>query len=209
MRNDSTVAPELAGVEVHGMTREAFILRGSIAAASVYGLGRVAPFVGSAMAAGGGDVAILNYALTLEYLETDFYTVKGKALKLSGTAKAYAKQFGAEEAEHVAALVATIKKLGGKPVAKPTFAFPATDEKSFLQLASTLENLGVSAYNGAAPAIQNAAVLAAAGSIVQVEARHAAAINLLIGSSPTPDAGFDKTKSMSEVLSAAKPLIKG
>jgi hypothetical protein len=201
--------PELAGVEVHGLTRESFIMRGVLAAATVYGATAVGPFVSGALAAGGGgDVAILNYALTLEYLETDFYTVKGKSLSLTGTARKYAKQFGDDEAQHVAALVATIKKLGGKPVKKPTFAFPATDEKSFLKLASVLENLGVSAYNRAAPSIQDPAVLAAAGSIVQVEARHAAAINLLIGASPTPDQGFDKTKTMAQVLAAAKPLIK-
>ncbi len=208
MSTDPQVSPELAGVQVHGITRETFILRGAIAAASVYGAAAVGPFVGNALAAtGGGDVAILNYALTLEYLETAFYNVKGRSLKLSGTAKQYAQQFGAEEAQHVAALKATIKKLGGRPVKSPTFVFPATDQRSFLALASTLENLGVSAYNGAAPGIKNPAVLAAAGSIVQVEARHAAAINLLIGDSPTPDGGFDKTKTMSQVLAAAKPLI--
>ena len=127
---------------------------------------------------------------------------------LSGTAKAYAKQFGEEEQAHVAALEAAIKQLGGQPVAMPTFVFPATDEKSFLALASTLENTGVSAYNGAAPMISSKAVLASAGSIVQVEARHAAAINLLIDKSPTPSGGFDKPLTEAQVLVAVKPLIK-
>jgi len=206
---DIIANPELAACEVHGMTRSAFILRGALAAGAFYGTASVAPFVSQALAAeGGGDLDILNFALTLEYLEADFYKVKGKEVGLSGTARSYAREFGAEEAEHVAALSGTIKKLGGKPVAKPSFAFPASDERSFLKLASTLENTGVGAYNGAAPSLKSKEVLTAAGSIVQVEARHAAAIDLLIGASPTPNEGFDKPLSKSEVLAAAGPLIK-
>ena len=105
------------------------------------------------------------------------------------------------------ALTATIKKLGGKPVKAPGVTFPFTDQKSFLELAQVFEDTGVSAYNGAGPAIKSAEVLGAAGSIVQVEARHAAAIRLLNGESPSPDA-FDKTLSTKQVLKAVKPFIK-
>jgi hypothetical protein len=208
--SDHTLAnPELAAFEVHGMTRGSFILRGALAAGAVYGVGAVTPFVSRALAqTGGGDIEILNFALTLEYLEADFYQVKGKQVGLSGQAKAYARQFGAQEQAHVSALAATIKQLGGTPVTKPTFVFPATDEKSFLTLASTLENTGVGAYNAAAPMLQSKKVLAAAGGIVQIEARHAAAINLLIGKSPTPNQGFDLPIEKAKVLSAVKPLIK-
>jgi len=201
--------PELAACEVHGMTRGSFILRGALATGALYGTASVAPFVSQALAAtGGGDAEILNFALTLEYLEAAFYTVKGRQLGLSGQAKAYARTFGAEEVAHISALTAAIKELGGKPVARPTFVFPATDESSFLNLASVLENTGVGAYNGAAPSLQSKAVLASAGSIVQTEARHAAAINLLIGMSPTPDQGFDRPLTKQEVLAKAGPLIK-
>jgi hypothetical protein len=210
MTTDTEIAsPELAACEVHGMTRSAFILRGALAAGAFYGTSSVAPFVSQALAeTGGGDAEILNFALTLEYLEADFYNVKGKSLGLSGEAKKYAKEFGAEESAHVSALTAAIKQLGGKPVAKPTFVFPATSEKSFLALASVLENTGVGAYNGAAPSLQSKQVLASAGSIVQIEARHAAAIGLLIGKSPTPNGGFDKPLTKQQVLAAAGPLIK-
>jgi hypothetical protein len=201
--------PQLGGVEIHGMTRASFILRGALAAGAVYGVGSVAPFVSQALAtAGGGDAEILNFALTLEYLEADFYTVKGKQVGLSGQARAYATQFGAQETEHVTALIAAIKQLGGTSVKKPTFVFPATDEKSFLALASVLENTGVGAYNGAGPSLQSKQVLASAGSIVQIEARHAAAIDLLIGKSPTPNQGFDRPLTKAEVLAKAGPLIK-
>jgi hypothetical protein len=201
--------PELANVEIGGLTRSSFILRGAMAAGAVYGLGAVTPFVSQALAeTGGGDVEILNFALTLEYLESDFYNVKGKEIHLTGAAKSYAKMFGEQEADHVKALTTTIKALGGKPVAKPTFVIPANSQSSFMALASTLENTGVSAYNGAAPSIKSKEVLAAAGSIVQIEARHAAAINLLLSKSPTPTEGFDVPLTKAKVLEAVKPLIK-
>jgi hypothetical protein len=201
--------PELAACEVDGMSRASFILRGALAAGAFYGLGSVTPFVGQALAqSGGGDVEVLNFALTLEYLESDFYNVKGKELGLTGTAKSYAKLFGEQEADHVNALESVIKGMGSKPVAKPTFSFPATSQASFLALASVLENTGVGAYNGAGPSLRSKEVLAAAGGIVQVEARHAAAIDLLIGKSPTPSGGFDVPLNKQQVLAKAGPLIK-
>ena len=201
--------PELTGFEVHGITRGSFILRGALAAGAVYGTSAVAPFVSQALAeTGGGDAEILNFALTLEYLEANFYEVKGRQVGLSGQAKAYATAFGDEEEQHVAALTAAIKQLGGTPVKKPTFVFPTASQGSFLALASVLENTGVGAYNGAAPSLQSKQVLASAGSIVQIEARHAAAINLLIGKSPTPNQGFDRPLTKTQVLAAAGPLIE-
>jgi Ferritin-like domain len=216
-REPQLANPELAAIEVHGMTRASFILRGALATGAAYGAAAVAPFVSQAIAdtstttggtGAGSDAEVLNFALTLEYLETAFYKVKAAEIGLSGQAKAYAKQFGEEEAAHVAALTAAIKQLGGTPVKKPTFVFPATNQASFLALASTLENTGVGAYNGAAPSLHSKQVLAEAGGIVQVEARHAAAIDLLIGKSPTPNEGFDKPLTKSQVLAAAGPLIK-
>ena len=207
MTKETLAIPELEGVEIHGTTRGAFLLRATLAAGAVYGAGAVAPFVKQAMAQGGmGDVDIVNYALTLELLETAFYK-KGESLKLSSEVKKLASQFGKDEAEHVDALTATVKKLGGKPPKKPTFTFPVKDEESFLKLAVTLEDTGVSAYNGAAPMIKSKDVLAAAGTIVQIEARHAAAIRLAAGEDPSPEA-FDEALEMQAVLDAVKPFIK-
>ena len=206
MTETNLSTPELAGVEVHGMNRASFLLKGALATGAVYGASAVAPFVSNALAAS-SDIDILNFALTLEYLETNFYQVKGKAVHLSGEAKTLAKLFGDEEAEHVTALTGAIKKSGGKPVKMPQFAFPVTNQASFLKLAYTLENVGVGAYNGAGPSLKSKALLAAAGSIVQIEARHAAAINLLIGKPPTPTGAFDVPASMATVLAAATPLI--
>ena len=108
----------------------------------------------------------------------------------------------------MAALTKAVQASGGTPAKQPGFAFPATDQASFLKLAYTLENVGVGAYNGAGPSLQNKQLLAAAGSIVQVEARHAAAIGLLVNQPVTPDGAFDKPLTKAQVLKAAGPLIK-
>ncbi len=203
--------PELAAIEVKGMTREAFIMRGAIAAGGVYGLATVGPFVGQAMAqGGGGDLDILNFALTLEFLEGAFYTQAVKQVNgLSGDAREIATTLRDNELEHVDALTATINDLGGTPVKAPgvDFGDAFASQDSFLELAQTFEDLGVGAYNGAGPMIESVEVLAAAGSIVQVEARHAGVIRLLRGERIAPGA-FDKGLEMQEVLDAAKPFIK-
>jgi rubrerythrin len=207
MSKSQQTAPELAAVEVHGMTRSSFLLRGALATGAALGTGGVSGFVSSALAkGGGGDIGIVNFALTLEYLEAAFYE-KALSLKLGSDVKSFAEEFGKDESQHVDALTGTVRQLGGKPAAMPTFSFPITDEASFLKLAQTLEDTGVSAYNGAAPAIKSKEVLAAAGGIVQIEARHAGIIRLLNGVPPAPVA-FDKTESKGQVLAAVKPLIK-
>jgi hypothetical protein len=209
MTKSELPSPDLGAVEVHGMSRASFVLRGALVAGAAYGAGAVSPFVRSALAApGSSDLDILNFALTLEYLETDFYTNKGKSVGLSGEAKSLAALLGDQESEHVKALISSIKGAGGTPVKKPTFAFPVSDQASFLKLAYTLENVGVGAYNGAAPSLSNPAILAAAGSIVQVEARHAAAIGLLVHKPVTPHGAFDTPLTKAQVLAKAGPLIK-
>jgi rubrerythrin len=209
MNHSETASPELSAVEIHGMNRASFILRGAMTAGALYGATAVGPYVSKALAAaGGGDVGILNFALTLEYLETDFYTVKAKSVGLSGEARKLAALIAGHEEEHVAALTKAIKASGGTPVKKPLFAFPVTNQATFLKLAYVLENTGVGAYNGAGPSLQNKQLLAAAGSIVQVEARHAAAIALLTGEAITPNGGFDKPLTKPQVLAKAGPLIK-
>jgi rubrerythrin len=154
-----------------------------------------------------GDVKIVNYALTLEYLESDFYTkviasglFKGKQLDLI-------KTIGEHEREHVAALEAAVKKLGGAPAAKPKTKFPLKDAMSVVKLAATVENLGASAYLGQASKIQSKEILAAALSIHSVEARHASALNSLLGKDVTPDGAFAVPASMAEVLPKVKPFI--
>jgi rubrerythrin len=157
---------------------------------------------------GKGDLGILNYALTLEYLEASFYKQAAKSGKLKGDVLALAKVFGDHEAQHVAAITATVKKLGGTPAKKPTAVFPLDSQKAILDLAATVENLGASAYLGQAGNIKNKDVLAAALSIHTVEARHAAALNAAVGKPITPDGAFAKPSDASKVLAAVKPFIQ-
>ncbi len=210
MSSNELAAPELASIEIDGVTRQAFLMRSVVAAGSVYGLATVGPFVGRAMAQeGGGDVDILNFALTLEYLESAFYETALKQVRLSGQTRKIAQQLSSDENEHVDALMATIKDLGGKPVKAPgvDFGDALANPESFLKTAQTFEDLGVSAYNGAGPQIKSKDVLGAAGSIVQVEGRHAAAIRFLRGQ-PISEGAFDKAMEKQAVLDAAKPFIK-
>jgi rubrerythrin len=206
MRN---VSPELEAVEVHGMTRSSFIVRGALAAGAVYGAGSVSPFVRQALAqSGGGDLEILNFALTLEYLEAAFYKEAAKIDDLSEDAVKAVETFGDAEQAHVDTIAGIIKQRGGKPVKAPAVDFgDLTTEDAFLKLAVTFEDTGVSAYNGAGPALEDKELLAAAGSIVQVEARHAAAVRLLAKKDPAPDA-FDPILTEKQVLKAVQPFVK-
>jgi hypothetical protein len=212
MHNSNLAAPELAAIKIDGMNRSSFLLKSAVAGAAVYGGSVVSPFVGKALAQeGGGDVEILNFALTLEYLETAFYEGALKEVKgLSSDAKSLAEQLQKDEQEHVDALTQTIEQLGGTPVEAPSVSFgdAYSSEKAFLTLAYTVEPLGVRAYNGAAPQIESKDVLAAAGTIVQIEGRHTGLIALLAGENPTPDGAFSETAKMAEVLEAVKPFIK-
>ncbi len=204
-------SPELAAVDViddsGDLSRSQVILKGALAVGAVYGAVSIGPWVRKALAASkGGDIGILNFALTLEYLESTFYKEALTRAKASGDLKQLIVLIGKDEQQHVEALAGTIKKLGGKPVAEPRFNFEYDDTAGFLKLAQTFEDTGVSAYNGAGPAIKSKEVLTAAGSIVQVEARHAAAIRLQNKEEPAPDP-FDKALEEMQVLKAVEPFV--
>ncbi|HWN73165.1 MAG TPA: ferritin-like domain-containing protein [Solirubrobacterales bacterium] len=209
--NEQLANPELAAVHVDedsgDLSRSEVLLKGALAAGAVYGTLAVGPFVRQALAMnGGGDVEILNFALTLEYLEAKFYEEAKSRAKPSGELKALVDLLAKDEQQHVEALAGTIKELGGKPVAEPKFDFPYSGTAGFLKLAQTFEDTGVSAYNGAAPMIKSKEVLTAAGSIVQVEARHAAAIRLQNKDEPAP-AAFDTPLDEAKVLKAVEPFL--
>ncbi|HST69550.1 MAG TPA: ferritin-like domain-containing protein [Solirubrobacterales bacterium] len=158
---------------------------------------------------GKGDVGILNYALTLEYLETAFYAEVVKSGLFKGADLETIRKFGQEEAEHVKALTAAVKGMGGKPAPEPKTEFPLDNAKSVLELAATVENLGAAAYLGRAANIKSPEVLASALAIHSVEGRHAAALNTLRGESITPDGAFAKPADVKTVLKAVEPFIVG
>ncbi|HET7445528.1 MAG TPA: ferritin-like domain-containing protein [Solirubrobacterales bacterium] len=211
MSDHELTHPELAEVAViddsEDLSRSEVILKGALATGAIYGTLMVGPYVRKALAmSGGGDIDIVNFALTLEYLESAFYAEAKKRAGAKGELMKLIDLLADDEQQHVEALTATVKQLGGKPVAEPKFEFPYDDTASFLKLAQTFEDTGVSAYNGAAPMIKSKEVLGAAGSIVQVEARHAAAIRLQNSEEPAP-AAFDTPLDEKQVLKAVEPFL--
>jgi rubrerythrin len=158
---------------------------------------------------GRGDVGILNYALTLEYLETAFYADVVKSGLFKGADLETIRKFGREEAEHVQALTQAVKQLGGKPAPEPKAEFPLKSAKSVLELAATVENLGAAAYLGQAAKIKRPEVLASALAIHSVEGRHAAVLNTLLGESITPDGAFAKPADVKTVLESVEPFLVG
>ena len=155
---------------------------------------------------GAGDLGIVNYALTLEYLEAAFYDDVARSGLFKGAELATIKAIGKAEQEHVDALTATAKQLG-TPATAPKAEFPLDDAKSVLKLAATVENLGAAAYLGQAANIEDPEILAAALSIHSVEGRHAALLNVLSGQPPSPDGAFAKPADMQTVLDEVQPFL--
>jgi hypothetical protein len=143
------------------------------------------------------DVAILKFALTLEYLEAAFYAEAVKSGALSGDVLAAAKIVQKHENTHVKTLRSLVT------VKKPKFDFKGTteDQGKFLATAQVLEDTGVKAYSGQAPNILQRAVLEAATSILTVEARHASHFRTLNGNNFAPKA-FDSAASKKSILKA-------
>jgi rubrerythrin len=157
--------------------------------------------------ANAGDITIVNYALTLEYLETEFYKKVVKSGLFTGPTQSLLQTIAAQEQTHIDALKKAAVTLGGTPVAKVVGKFPVNSAAQVAKLAATVENLGASAYLGQAANIVNPEILAAALSIHTVEARHAAILNTLNKLSITPDGAFAKPADMATVLAAVKPFL--
>lgn len=159
------------------------------------------------------DVDILNYALLLEYLEAEFYTRAVAANNLMPFLKnmtpMLAQKLRDDENAHVEAVSQRIRDIGGTPVMKPGFTFPAstmTSETAFLEFSLMLEENGVHAYLGAAPFVKNNAVLRFAASIYGVETRHTAAIRHTTGRLGAPDA-FEMPLSGQEIAQRSAPYF--
>jgi rubrerythrin len=201
-----------------GDSRRGFLKKAGLTGGALVGggalLGALTP--AGAMAAGKGrppasfgkgDIGILNYALTLEYLEAAFYNEatannNKKSFLKTAQEKAFLKQTTNDENAHVKFLK---KALGSKAVSAPKVDFGATtgSRDAFIKTAVALENTGVSAYSGQALNISSAAYISAALSIWSVEARHASVAGLLLKPTPaniSPDGPFDKPKTAGEVL---------
>jgi hypothetical protein len=191
-----------AASKVDGDTRAAFLKKAGLGAGAVVAGGAL---VGAlpAMASAGfakSDVAILNYALTLEYLEAAFYAEAVSQGKFSGKTGAFAKVVANHEAAHVAFLKSAV---GSAAVKRPKFDFKGTttDKAKFLATAQVLEDTGVAAYLGQAGNIKSKKILGAAGAILAVEARHAGWVRDLNNVSGAPGA-FQGGQTKAQILSA-------
>jgi hypothetical protein len=160
------------------------------------------------------DVDVLNYALTLEHLEAEFYRQGNKAALLEGKEKEYLAKIQADEETHVSLITQTIQKLGGTPGPAPAVDFGSAfaSRKSYLTLSHTFENKGVGAYLGAAGFIKDKAILQAAAGIFGVEARHAAIVGNLLQLSPEGGVymgAFEAPIAKADILKAVSPFIVG
>jgi rubrerythrin len=143
------------------------------------------------------DAEILNFALTMEYVQSGFYAEALSRGSLKGELREYARRVGRQEQEHVEFIKGALGKAAGK---KPELDFgeDTADPQAFTDAAFKLEDLGVAAYNAQAPNLTKA-TLAAAATIVSVEARHAAWIRAIAGRNPAPDAA-EPTASAKRVV---------
>ena len=206
-------------LEAEGDTRLDFLKKAGVAGGAVMGGGALLSGLvpGTAVAGQGraprrfgkGDIGILNFALTLEYLERDFYDEAGKKNRrrnyLRGLEREFLMAVRKDEKAHVQYLQDV---LGGKAIKKPKFDFRDTtgSRKPFLKTAFALENTGVGAYSGQAPFIQSGKVLKAALSIATVEGRHAGLVGAILRGDRgvAPKGPFDKALTARAVLKKVK-----
>jgi hypothetical protein len=185
------------GLESIGVdSRTDFLRKATVGGAALVGAFAVTD--GASAATSPNDVAILNYALTLEYLQAAFYTEAERAKALRGNAARAASVVGPVERAHVSAF---LQALGSAAVKKPAFDFRGTteDQRLFLKTAVAFEDLAVAAYKAQAPKLESPSVLAVAVSIHSVEARHAGWMRRLAGFVPAGKA-FDDALEKPEVL---------
>lgn len=196
-------------------TSHRHFVRASTIAASLAAVTTLAPTniagvaLAEAAAQDAGDLGILNFALTLEHFENALYRGLLQTGLLTGKAEAFARAFGAHENDHVNALTQTITKLGGTPV-KEQAAYNWPKLKSEAEVIATLakvEDVGASAYLGAAPLVKDADLLTVAVQIHTVEAEHATAFRFLAGQDPVPFA-FAPPRTKQEVLAVVTPFLQ-
>jgi hypothetical protein len=208
MENNTINVPGVEGFAQPRTRRDFFKTLAVAGAAGVAGAGLFTSK--KAFAQGGGDADIFNFALTLEFLERDFYQMALDAGVLSGPALGVVTNLRNHEQAHVDFITAALQGAGATPVAKPNFTFPPdafSSQANIINLAATFEPVGVGAYLGAGPMIQNPVFLEAAGTIAGVEGDHVVAINNLQGVVPPANTFFAQALTKDQVLAAVAPFL--
>jgi len=153
-------------------------------------------------------------ALTLEHLESEFYrqgfaqfpVEQFQALGLTAQEIDDLTNIGKTEEAHVVLLQGAIAQAGVQPVQACQYNFGFTDALGMVGTAAVLENVGVSAYLGAAPLVSDGGILTTAGTILTVEARHQTFVRAATKIVAVPQA-FDTPLSAKQVFSLAAPFI--
>ena len=168
---------------------------------------------GAIKKASASDVDILNFALGLEFLESEFYArivdANNTRSYLSPQVAMVAQGLANDEAAHVTAILEILNGANATPVAKPQFQFPANvfvSQVAFLDLAATFEVTGTGAYLGAAPKVDSTDALKFAASVYGIEARHTGVIRMLAGLDPAPTA-LEIPLEVPEVQKRVAPFI--
>ncbi|MGI9070523.1 MAG: ferritin-like domain-containing protein [Bryobacteraceae bacterium] len=207
MANKSIIPDVVAAAS----NRRSFVRKLGIAGAATSAVSILGPEKAAASTSHPNDVDILNFALNLEYLEAEFYTVAttgqtihdspyhvgingqgnqgstygGKKVTFTNSylySEDVANEIAWDEREHVGLLRSA---LGSAAIAKPTInlnalGFGFNNQTEFLKLARIFEDIGVTAYGGAAPLISNKAILGTAARILATEAEHVGNIRLQV-----------------------------
>ncbi len=191
---------------MHKRIRRSDFLAGTVVAGGAAVAGGV--FLGGVPATDAAELSdvderALQLILLVEYTEDAFYREAIDRDALGGELKVFARQVAAQETEHLAFVR---KALGNRAEPRPKFDFgSATSEpKAFADTAAKMEDLAVAGYNGQATNV-SPAILAAASTVVSVEARHAAWVRSIAGEPPAPDA-TDAPQSGDEVLSGLEQI---
>ncbi|KAJ4472005.1 ferritin-like domain-containing protein [Lentinula aciculospora] len=167
------------------------------------------------------DVTVLQFANTLEQLESQFYAAglskfqdsdfSAAGFAASSIAIQQITNIQSDEATHASILEEELTALGQNPNSTCSFNFDSalTDVSTMAATARVVENLGVMAYLGAASLLTDPQLLEAAGSILTVEARHQTILNVLSGTGTAIPSAFDLALTPSEVLAVAAPFFSG
>jgi hypothetical protein len=155
-----------------------------------------------------GDAGIANFLLTLQRVERDLYRRALSSGAPRGRTRDLFERFEEQETRHVARLERTVAELGTRTVRPPRTDFPLTSAAAFVQFAVTVEGLVAAACLGQLRAIDTRLLLETVLAIHSADARHSAALNLLVGLDPAPDGALAQPADAASVLAKLRPVLR-